>query len=114
MNHLIRVTYNRKFQLNQTLVENCSNGRDTSDVFDMPKVLTEIQKAKASELLLENLKILGKELLSDLPNYEQVSTKVLVALKEVQSERQRTIESWVMEFLTKLTISHYVIPFNVV
>ena len=50
-----------------------------------------------TELRLQNLQVLGKELLSDLPGYENVISKITSVLKETEKKRQQLVDSWVKQ-----------------
>ncbi|KAI4495703.1 hypothetical protein M0802_008538 [Mischocyttarus mexicanus] len=77
------------------LIENCLAGPDTNDLLDTPKILQEIQTARYSEMRLESLIKLGKELLSDIPGFDETVIKVTTALKDAERKRQYLVESWV-------------------
>ncbi|XP_078052127.1 dynein cytoplasmic heavy chain beethoven [Augochlora pura] len=79
------------------LIDNCLAGPDTGDLLDSPKILQEVQAARSAEARLESLDKLGKELLDDLPGYEEVSSKVIRALKDVERKRQSFLETWIEE-----------------
>nr|XP_033320776.1 cytoplasmic dynein 2 heavy chain 1 [Megalopta genalis] len=79
------------------LIDNCLAGPDTGDLLDSPKILQEVQAARSAEARLESLDKLGKELLDDLPGYEEVSSKVIRALKDVERKRQSFLETWTEE-----------------
>ncbi|KAL2743989.1 cytoplasmic dynein 2 heavy chain 1 [Vespula maculifrons] len=79
------------------LIETCLAGPDTDDLLDTPKILQEIQTARSSEMRLESLIELGKELLADLPAFEETVLKVTTALKDAERKRQYLLESWVNE-----------------
>ncbi|KAF7378965.1 hypothetical protein HZH66_015199 [Vespula vulgaris] len=79
------------------LIETCLAGPDTDDLLDTPKILQEIQTARSSEMRLESLIELGKELLADLPAFEETVSKVTTALKDAERKRQYLLESWVNE-----------------
>ncbi|KAL2712648.1 cytoplasmic dynein 2 heavy chain 1 [Vespula squamosa] len=79
------------------LIETCLAGPDTDDLLDTPKILQEIQTARSSEMRLESLIELGKELLADLPAFEESVSKVTTALKDAERKRQYFLESWVNE-----------------
>ncbi|XP_029051229.2 cytoplasmic dynein 2 heavy chain 1 [Osmia bicornis bicornis] len=76
------------------LIENCLAGPDTVNLLDSPRILQEIQVARSAELRLESLNKLGKELLADLPGYDEISSRVTSALKEVERKRQNLIDTW--------------------
>lgn len=78
------------------IVENRLIGPDTENLLDVPKVLQEVQTARSAEVRLENLAKLGKELLADLPGYEEVMTRLSSALKETEEKRRDLVESWVI------------------
>ena len=75
--------------------ESCQNEPDTSELLDTPEILQNVQSARVAELRLESLMKLGKQLLADLPGYEQVGQKLAKALDEVEKQRQELTESWV-------------------
>ncbi|XP_014611048.1 PREDICTED: cytoplasmic dynein 2 heavy chain 1 [Polistes canadensis] len=77
------------------LIENCLAGPDTDDLLDTPKILQEIQTARYSEIRLESLLELGKELLADIPGFDDTVVKVTTALKDAERKRQYLVESWV-------------------
>ncbi|XP_047369553.1 cytoplasmic dynein 2 heavy chain 1 isoform X1 [Vespa velutina] len=79
------------------LIETCLAGPDTDDLLDTPKILQEIQTARLSEMRLESLIELGKEILADLPMFEENVSKVTTALKDAERKRQYLVESWVNE-----------------
>lgn len=70
-------------------------GPDTENLLDAPKVLQEVQAARSAEIRLESLAKLGKELLADLPGYEEVSARLSRAQKEAEEKRRDLVESWV-------------------
>lgn len=70
-------------------------GPDTKNLLDSPRVLQEVQAAKSAEIRLESLAKLGKELLTDLPGYEEVAARLSSALKEAEDKRRDLVESWV-------------------
>ncbi|XP_046488904.1 cytoplasmic dynein 2 heavy chain 1 [Neodiprion pinetum] len=82
------------------LVESCQVGPDTVRLLDNPRILQDIQAARTAELRLEGLKNLVKELLTDLPGYEDAVMTITAALKEAASRRQELIESWTNEVRT--------------
>lgn len=59
-------------------------------------MLQEVQAAKSAEVRLESLAKLGKELLADLPGYEEVAARLSSALKEAEDKRRDLVESWVI------------------
>ncbi|KOX76673.1 Cytoplasmic dynein 2 heavy chain 1 [Melipona quadrifasciata] len=79
------------------LIENCLAGPDTGDLLDSPRILQEVQAARSAELRLESLNKLGKELLADLPGYEEISSRVTTALKDVERKRQGFVDTWTEE-----------------
>ncbi|XP_031838829.2 dynein cytoplasmic heavy chain beethoven isoform X1 [Nomia melanderi] len=79
------------------LIDSCLAGPDTGTLLDSPKILQEVQAARTAEMRLESLDKLGKELLADLPGYEEVSSKVTMALKDVEKKRQNYLEAWTEE-----------------
>ncbi|XP_076387639.1 dynein cytoplasmic heavy chain beethoven [Megachile rotundata] len=79
------------------LIESCLAGPDTVDLLDTPRILQEVQSARSAELRLESLNKLGKELLSDLPGYEEVSSRVTTAQKDVEKKRQSLVDTWTEE-----------------
>lgn len=80
------------------IVENRLAGPDTEDLLDVPRVLQEVQAARSAEVRLESLAKLGKELLADLPGYEEAATRLSSALKEAEEKRRDLVESWVIFF----------------
>lgn len=78
------------------IVENRLAGPDTENLLDVPRVLQEVQAARSAEIRLENLAKLGKELLADLPGYEEMMTRLSSALKETEEKRRDLVESWVI------------------
>lgn len=78
------------------IVESRLAGPDTEDLLDVPRVLQEVQAARSAEVRLESLAKLGKELLTDLPGYEEVTTRLSSALKEAEEKRRDLVESWVI------------------
>ncbi|XP_076621618.1 dynein cytoplasmic heavy chain beethoven [Colletes latitarsis] len=79
------------------LIESCLAGPDTGDLLDSPRILQEVQAARSSETRLKSLSKLGKELLADLPGYEEISSKVTTALRDVERKRQSFLEAWTEE-----------------
>ncbi|KZC10148.1 Cytoplasmic dynein 2 heavy chain 1 [Dufourea novaeangliae] len=79
------------------LIDNCVAGPDTVTLLDIPRILQEVQAARSAEMRLESLNKLGKELLADLPGYEEISSKVIAALKDVERKRQSFLEAWTEE-----------------
>ncbi|XP_043507557.1 cytoplasmic dynein 2 heavy chain 1 [Frieseomelitta varia] len=79
------------------LIENCLAGPDTGDLLDSPRILQEVQAARSAELRLEGLNRLGKELLADLPGYEEISSRLTTALKDVERKRQSFVDAWTEE-----------------
>ncbi|XP_017764042.1 PREDICTED: cytoplasmic dynein 2 heavy chain 1 [Eufriesea mexicana] len=79
------------------LIENCLAGPDTGELLDTPRILQEVQTARSAELKLESLNKLGKELLADLPGYEEISSKVTSALKDIETKRQNFVDTWTEE-----------------
>ncbi|XP_023289902.1 cytoplasmic dynein 2 heavy chain 1 [Orussus abietinus] len=79
------------------LIDSCQADPDTGDLLDTPRILQEVQSARAAELRLENLRTLGKELLSDLPGYEKVAKKIATGLRDAEKRRQHLVDSWVAE-----------------
>ncbi|EFN76217.1 Cytoplasmic dynein 2 heavy chain 1 [Harpegnathos saltator] len=77
------------------LIESRSAGPDTENLLDTPKVLQEIQAARSAEVRLESLAKLGKELLADLPGYEDVAAQLSNALENVEEKKRDLVESWV-------------------
>ncbi|XP_018402903.1 PREDICTED: cytoplasmic dynein 2 heavy chain 1 [Cyphomyrmex costatus] len=77
------------------LIENRLAGPDTEYLLDAPKVLQEVQAARSAEVRLESLAKLGKELLVDLPGYEEVAARLSSALKEAEDKRRDLVESWI-------------------
>ncbi|XP_050496495.1 cytoplasmic dynein 2 heavy chain 1 [Bombus huntii] len=79
------------------LTENCLAGPDTADLLDSPRILQEVQAARSAELRLESLNKLGKELLADLPGYDDISLRVTTALRDVERKRQSFVDTWTEE-----------------
>nr|XP_012219219.1 PREDICTED: cytoplasmic dynein 2 heavy chain 1 [Linepithema humile] len=77
------------------LIENRLAGPDTENLLDAPKILQEVQAARSAEVRLESLAKLGKELLADLPGYDEVAARLSSALKEAEEKRRDLVESWV-------------------
>ncbi|KAL6266424.1 hypothetical protein P5V15_003274 [Pogonomyrmex californicus] len=77
------------------LIEDRLAGPDTEYLLDSPKVLQEVQAARSAEVRLESLAKLGKELLADLPGYEEMTERLSRALKEAEEKRRDLVESWV-------------------
>ena len=77
-------------------LESYRGGPDTDNLLDTPLILQEVQAARSSELRLDSLHKLGKELLSDLPGYDEVIEKVIAASKDAKAKRQQLVDSWVM------------------
>ncbi|KAL0104886.1 hypothetical protein PUN28_016497 [Cardiocondyla obscurior] len=77
------------------LIENRLAGPDTENLLDTPKVLQKVQAARSAEIRLESLAKLGKELLADLPGYEEVASRLTRAQKEAEEKRRDLVESWV-------------------
>ncbi|XP_032668403.1 cytoplasmic dynein 2 heavy chain 1 [Odontomachus brunneus] len=77
------------------LIESRSAGPDTEYLLDVPKVLQEVQAARSAEARLESLAKLGKELLADLPGYEDVAAQLSSTLKDVEEKKRDLVESWV-------------------
>lgn len=71
-------------------------------MLDSPRILQEIQAARSAELRLESLNKLGKELLADLPGYDEISSRVTSALKEVERKRQNLVDTWVILMLLQV------------
>jgi len=86
------------------ILENRLAGPDTENLLDTPKVLQEVQAARSAEIRLESLAKLGKELLADLPGYEEVAARLSSALKEAEEKRRDLVESWVTFNYVSLTI----------
>lgn len=80
------------------LVDVCQSGPDTVNLLDSPRILQEMQTARAAEMRLDGLGKLTKELLSDLPGYEEACSKISLASKDAEKKRQYLVESWVREF----------------
>lgn len=57
--------------------------------------MQKVQAARVAELQLESLHTLGKEILSDLSGFADVSFKLSAAVKEAESQRQELTETWV-------------------
>jgi len=85
------------------ILENRLAGPDTENLLDTPKVLQEVQAARSAEIRLESLAKLGKELLADLPGYEEVAACLSSALKEAEEKRRDLVESWVTFNYVSLT-----------
>ncbi|XP_029665147.1 cytoplasmic dynein 2 heavy chain 1 [Formica exsecta] len=85
------------------LIESRLAGPDTEDLLDVPRVLQEVQAARSAEVRLESLAKLGKELLADLPGYEEVATRLSSALKEAEEKRRDLVESWVNNTKSEIT-----------
>uniref|UniRef100_A0ABD2XKY5 Dynein heavy chain, cytoplasmic n=1 Tax=Trichogramma kaykai TaxID=54128 RepID=A0ABD2XKY5_9HYME len=79
------------------LIDACLGGPDTNELLDSPEILRSVQTARVSELRLESLQKLGKQLLADLPGYDEVAQKLATASKEVEKQRQELTESWINE-----------------
>lgn len=62
-------------------------------------MLQEIQAARSAEVRLESLAKLGRELLADLPGYEEASARLSGALKDAEEKRRDLVESWVIACL---------------
>lgn len=77
-------------------VENCLSGPDTGELLDTPRILQEVQTTRSAELKLESLNKLGRELLADLPGYEEISSRVTSALKDIEIKRQHFVHTWVI------------------
>lgn len=63
-------------------------------------MLQEVQAARSAEVRLESLAKLGKELLADLPGYEDVAARLSSALKDVEEKKRDLVESWVISSVT--------------
>jgi len=85
------------------ILENRLAGPDTENLLDTPRVLQEVQAARSAEIRLESLAKLGKELLADLPGYEEVAARLSSALKEAEEKRRDLVESWVTFNYVSLT-----------
>lgn len=59
-------------------------------------MLQEVQAARSAEVRLESLAKLGKELLADLPGYEDVAAQLSSALRDVEEKKRDLVESWVI------------------
>lgn len=98
LNHTIQICLNHLikyfFEL-RGFLENRLAGPDTEYLLDAPKVLQEVQAARSAEIRLESLAKLGKELLADLPGYEEVAARLSSAQKEAEDKRRDLVESWV-------------------
>ncbi|XP_023246189.1 cytoplasmic dynein 2 heavy chain 1 [Copidosoma floridanum] len=79
------------------LIDACQNYSDTTDLLDTPEILQNVQAARVLELRLESLQKLGKQLLGDLPGYEEIAEKLKNATREATRERQELTEQWVNE-----------------
>ena len=77
------------------LIESCQAGPDTGSLLDSPRILQEVQSARAAELRLGVLKNLANELLADLPGYKNVSEKIAEAAKNSEKRRQHLVNLWV-------------------
>jgi len=97
------------------ILENRLAGPDTEYLLDAPKVLQEVQAARSAEVRLESLAKLGKELLVDLPGYEEVAARLSSALKEAEEKKRDLVESWVTFNYTSLIqyISHLFKSFKI-
>lgn len=93
LNQLIK--YFCEILRNNGILENRLAGPDTEYLLDAPKVLQKVQAARSAEVRLESLAKLGKELLADLPGYEEVAARLSSALREAEEKRRDLIESWV-------------------
>lgn len=82
------------------LVESCQSGPDTESLVDSPRILQEVQSARATEMRLEVLKKLAEELLNDLPGYQDASDRIAAASKEAEKRRQHLVDAWVWLFLS--------------
>jgi len=71
-------------------------GPDTKNLLDTPRILQEVQAARSAEVRLDSLAKLGKELLADLPGYEDVVLRLSSALKEAEERKRDLVESWVI------------------
>jgi len=78
------------------IAENRLAGPDTENLLDAPKILQEVQAARSAEVRLESLAKLGRELLADLPGYDEVAARLSGALKEAEEKRRDLVESWVI------------------
>lgn len=78
-------------------------------------MLQEVQTARSAEVRLESLAKLGKELLADLPGYEDVAIRLSSALKEVEERKRDLVESWVkslfVRFLARLKVDKAMMSF---
>ncbi|XP_063978818.1 cytoplasmic dynein 2 heavy chain 1 [Diachasmimorpha longicaudata] len=79
------------------LVETYQSGPDTEDLLDVPRILQEVQAARAAEVRLEDLQNLSKDLLSDLPGFKDAISRISAGLKDAESKRQNLVETWVNE-----------------
>ncbi|KAJ8675958.1 hypothetical protein QAD02_011744 [Eretmocerus hayati] len=77
------------------LIDACQSEPDTNELLDTPEILQKVQAARVSESRLESLQKLGKQLLYDLPGYEDISLRLKTALDEAKDQRQELIEIWV-------------------
>ncbi|XP_015119188.1 cytoplasmic dynein 2 heavy chain 1 [Diachasma alloeum] len=77
------------------LVETYQSGPDTEDLLDVPRILQEVQAARAAEVKLEGLQGLSKDLLSDLPGFKDALSRISSAMKDAESRRQSLVETWV-------------------
>ncbi|XP_058798637.1 cytoplasmic dynein 2 heavy chain 1 [Phymastichus coffea] len=84
------------------LIDACMHGPDTRELLDTPEILQKVQTARVAELRLESLQKLGKQLLSDLPGYDDISGKLTTALNDAERQRQELTETWVED--TKLSV----------
>lgn len=75
--------------------DSCQNGPDTNELLDTPEILQSVQSARVSELRLESLQKLGKQLLDDLPGYDEISAKLANAVNEAEKLRLELTETWV-------------------
>jgi len=78
------------------IAENRLAGPDTKNLLDTPRILQEVQAARSAEVRLDSLAKLGKELLADLPGYEDVASRLSSALKEAEERKRDLVESWVI------------------
>lgn len=73
----------------------CLSESDGKDLIDNSSTLRDIQTAKMAESKMENLRKLAREILSDLPAYEQISAKLCDILDDTRKRRELLIQAWV-------------------
>ncbi|XP_043268031.1 cytoplasmic dynein 2 heavy chain 1 [Venturia canescens] len=77
------------------LVDLAQSAPDTVNLLDSPRILQEMLTARAAEMRLDALAKLSKELLADLPGYDEAYSKISLASKDAEKKRQYLVESWV-------------------